>query len=345
VKRWGEFDAYENVPRVAWTHSFADGELFEYDTYGFLDPNAESTYVYYGAWSRPGQPQSEVKRENVRIHSPSIGGTPLPKLQSESAYPSFPWWPLFNGLHGSEEVRGEDIFVGGPYITSGVELDGRLVALGYNADAQQMKQGVGTSSVVCLESHDRGRNWNEIAMAARGTTDTPEGFDEATLVHLKDGRLYSVIRSGNFLFHIWSSDGGHTWTPPEQLHLIDSDIEPRMVWPICKVLEDGTLVLVYGRPGKHMIFDPSGTGEQWQGHLDLHQWELDTQELMGVPPELRLRGDTNQCVRYWDSGDYLALVTNGPREMLVMYDVQNYVENWNAQPIAGVRMLRVRLED
>jgi hypothetical protein len=117
------------------------------------------------------------------------------------------------------------------------------------------------------------------------------------------------------------------------------------VWPSVKNLEDGTLVLVYGRPGKHMVFDPSGTGREWQGHLDLHAWELETQELMGVPPEQRLRGDTENCVRYWDSSDYLSVVPIGAREMLVVYDVQSYVEQWNAVPLSGVRMVRVTLED
>ena len=50
-------------------------------------------------------------------------------------------------------------------------------------------------------------------------------------------------------------------------------------------------------------------------------------------------------VRYWNSGDYLGLVEVGPREMLVVYDVQSFVENWNAAPFSGVRMVRVRLED
>lgn len=336
----------ENLPRTAWRHSFDDCELLEIDTYGFLDPNAEHTYAYYGAWSTPGRAGDEVRRELVRVYSPSLGTVPLTELQKESAYPAFPWWPLFNKIHGSDEVRGEDVLIGGPIFTSGVEIDGRLVALGYNIDvAQGMDTGQSVSSVVCLESFDHGLTWKEISIVARGTTETLEGFNESTLVQLKDGRLYSVIRSGNFLFQTWSSDGGHTWSTPAQLRLIDSDIEPRMVWPICQVLDDGTLVLVYGRPGKHMIFDPSGTGEQWQGHLDLHAWELETQEIMGVPPELCLHGDTNQCVRYWDSGDYLGIVATGPREMLVVYDVQNFYENWNALPIAGVRMVRVRLDD
>jgi hypothetical protein len=115
-------------------------------------------------------------------------------------------------------------------------------------------------------------------------------------------------------------------------------------WPRCRVLADGTLVLTYGRPGKHMLFDPSGTGSQWQGHVDLHARELETQAFMGVPPEKRLHGDTSVCIRYWDSMDYLALEVIGPREVLVIYDVQEYHESWNAKPYCGMRMVRVQLE-
>ena len=91
--------------------------------------------------------------------------------------------------------------------------------------------------------------------------------------------------------------------------------------------------------------DPTGTGENWQGHLDLHALELATQAENGVPENQRLRGDTENCVRYWDSGDYLSVVPVGENEMLVTYDVQNFVEHPGDAPVAGVRMVHVRLEN
>ena len=51
-------------------------------------------------------------------------------------------------------------------------------------------------------------------------------------------------------------------------------------------------------------------------------------------------------VRYaerWFPYLYLGVVATGPAELLVVYDVQQYVENWNAYPFNGVRMLRVRV--
>ena len=67
-----------------------------------------------------------------------------------------------------------------------------------------------------------------------------------------------------------------------------------------------------------------------------------------MPPEQRLRGMvgvdwTKRWDRETDSGDYLGVVATGPRELLVVYDVHSYVENWNANPVSGVRMVRVRL--
>jgi hypothetical protein len=358
-RTWIEED--ENVPRLAWSRSFADGEFFEIDCYGFLDPRDKDTYWYYGAWSFPGDPAGKVRREFVKLRTNWTQPVSFRELQEGPCEPTHPWWQVLNIFEQGEERAlaeetrlghppvprafdtGENIKIGGPCFTTGIEHEGRLLALGYWAPRGGRLSNCET---FCFQSRDRGRTWEEFSVVARGNASTPEGFNEATLVRLKDGRLYSVLRSGNLLHHVWSSDGGRSWTPPEPMRLVDSDHLPQKVWPVCKVLEDGTLVLVYGRPGKHIIFDPSGTGTQWQGHVDLHARELAMQAANGVPPKLRLRGDTGgQGIRQWDSGDYLFLVPIGPREMLVGYDVQNYLEHAGAPPVSGVRMVRVKLEN
>ena len=60
--------------------------------------------------------------------------------------------------------------------------------------------------------------------------------------------------------------------------------------------------------------------------MDLHAWELETQTLLGVPSQQRINNSLDPGVRYWNSGDYLGVVEVGPREMLVVYDVQSFVE-------------------
>ncbi|MCX7706259.1 MAG: glycoside hydrolase [bacterium] len=341
-KTWIE-DPVANVPRVCVAHSFNNGELLELDTYGILSSTQKDTYLLYAAWSHPGKPDDKVKKDFAKIYAPSFRPVSLETYLKHPAYPTFPWWDLFNLASGKKEAQASDIFLGGTCFTGVTEIDdGTLIGLGYwylKKDPEIWKYAVG-----CFESNDRGKTWIEKSIVAYDP-ELPEGFDEATLVQLRDGRLYTVMRTGGHLYHTWSEDLGKTWKKPEQLKLIDSDIRPAKVWPICRKLDDGTLVLVYGRPGKHIIFDPSGTGEKWQGHFDLQKWELETQQMMGVPENLRLRGDTgDKCIRYWDSGDYLGLVIIGKREMLVFYDVQNFVENWNAYPVSGVRMVKLTLE-
>jgi hypothetical protein len=364
--KWRSFDGAktfieeeENTPRCQIVHSFSDGSLLELDAYGFLAPKSPDTYHFYGAWSTPnakgsvghsafytgaqecgedwlGKEINGVLRDTFTIHAPSIAPHSLREMQRHGAYPHHPWWPLINKLHGSN-VDGADVMLG-INITDTQEYSGRLLAVGYGAHRENNR-----SSVFCYESTDRGHHWEEIGLVALGTQSTPEGFNEATLTLLGDGRLHSVLRGGDALHQAWSSDGGVTWSTPLPLRLIDSDVQPRMVWPRVAQLEDGTLVLAYGRPGKHLVFDPTGTSEAWQGRLDIHALELSTQAANGVPENQRLRGDTEQCVRYWDSGDYLSVVPVAPREVLVTYDVQNYVEHPGSAPVAGVRLVRVTL--
>lgn len=326
-----------NVPRTTIAHCFSDGELYELDSYGVQDSHDDRVFRYYGAWSNIFRTATPARTGLVRIEAPSARPTPLAQM---TGYPTFPWWTLFNTVMGKNELSGDEVTLGGPYLTSLLTEGNRMLATGY---AAHRNEADGKDCVFLFESFDRGENWKEISPVARGIG-MPEGANEATLTRLADGALYCIYRTGYLLHHVWSLDDGKRWSDPEPIHLLDSDYLPRTVWPVMKQLEDNVLVLVWGRPGKHMAFDPSGTGRAWQGHFDLHAWELETQALMGVPKEQRLHGPTELGVRHWDSGDYLSLVPIGPREMLVSYDVQNYIENWNSHPADGIRMVRVRLE-
>jgi hypothetical protein len=95
--------------------------------------------------------------------------------------------------------------------------------------------------------------------------------------------------------------------------------------------------------------DPTGTGTQWQARVDLHAWELETQALNGVPEHLRLRGVVGQSLdeflnRYHDSGDYLGIFPQGSDAFLVVYDVHDFLNDWNSTPISGIRMVRVSIQ-
>jgi hypothetical protein len=47
--------------------------------------------------------------------------------------------------------------------------------------------------------------------------------------------------------------------------------------------------------------------------------------------------------RYHDSSDYIAITQTGPDEVLVVYDVQDYLENWNARPYSGLGMVKIKV--
>jgi hypothetical protein len=138
----------EKVPRAAWCHSFADGELFEIDAYGVQDPKDPQTFVHFGAWSFPSQAGRKVLGDRVRVHSPSSAPLSLQHM-SRNGYPSHPWWPLYNSLHGKSEVGGDEVWIGGPVMTSGIEHDGKLLAVGHIMEKQNEASGL--YSALCYD--------------------------------------------------------------------------------------------------------------------------------------------------------------------------------------------------
>jgi len=98
---------------------------------------------------------------------------------------------------------------------------------------------------------------------------TQEGFREADLTQAPNGDLICVMRSGGRnpgggvnlfptpLYCSRSSDGGKTWTPPEQ-------IADRGVCPNLVTMKNGIIVCTYSRPGNWLIFSDDN-GKTWKG--------------------------------------------------------------------------------
>jgi hypothetical protein len=365
VARWRSFDLGQqwvmensNVPRTPFCWQFSDGELFEIDNYGAHDPATPNDSVVIAAWSHP-----ESRADKPRIGRARLLDAPnfkTPVWEWINGNPTMPWWPLWEDLHNTRPFHNEvlsKVFLNGYFFSDGFETEpGRLVAVAYGLFAgEPLKHNV----TFLLESLDRGATWRRVGtithMPPAGSAEKPGiGTNEAGIVKLNDGRLYCVMRAAtdappHTLVHSWSSDDGKTWTPPTVLNLVDEPgHHPGLTWPRLIKVDSGALVLAYGRPGKNLVIDPSGTGTQWQGRLDLHQRELDTQAFLGVPESQRLRGVVGHMSdlfldRYHDSTDYLAMTQISPDEILVFYDVQDYLETWNARPFSGVRMVKVKV--
>ena len=95
-----------------------------------------------------------------------------------------------------------------------------------------------------LISKDEGRSWDYFSTVAAPKPGDPvgEGFTEPSLLHMGEGRLLCVMRTGHFtpLFASWSEDWGKTWSEPVYTGL-DRGCDPTLL-----KLRDGRVLLSYG---------------------------------------------------------------------------------------------------
>lgn len=159
-------------------------------------------------------------------------------------------------------------------------------------------------SLVVAESRDA-VNWKIRAIVAgpEYRFNGSEGPCESATCRQRDGRLLMMYRTGsNWSFGAtWSDDEGHTWSPPRDMPVTYS------VQPGLAAMADGTLVLAGGRPGPHLWFDATGTGENWQGvsMWDHHDALVPTGEVIGVPAR---------------SSSYTEVIALDDRNVLFIYD-------------------------
>src|SRR2546427_1827816 len=52
-----------------------------------------------------------MRRELVRVCAPSVARVPLVTHFAGHNYPTFPWWDLFNTVHGKSELTGAEIMI------------------------------------------------------------------------------------------------------------------------------------------------------------------------------------------------------------------------------------------
>ncbi len=100
-------------------------------------------------------------------------------------------------------------------------------------------------------SHDQGQTWKFLS-----SIQADHDLEETHAVELPDGRLVMIARPNGDIF--WSSDGGHTWTPPTSVGI-------QTFAPTLTVLHDGTLLCLYmggAAQGLYAMFSTDG-GKTW----------------------------------------------------------------------------------
>ena len=356
-KTWAE--APRVCPRLESNAVLSDGSYFETDSYWFQDPDEPEWFWGNGGFSSDGR---TFTHQYIRMHCTSFGTTTLRKLR-EVGVPHDPWSELINHANHHRPVDLDSVIMGGGSLTSVIELDTpkHLLAVGYNHIGDGKKH-----AVALFESNDAGRTWQErnIIMAPG---DTPEGANETALVRLDNGELYAMVRTGGLMLQSRSADLGQTWSTPGPVRLDDTGEYITGVWPIIRKLRQGGLACTFGRPksmftsleeaancdyasegwgrsGKLVMIDPTGTGRHWQDRIALHELEVAAQERNGVPPNQRLRVSENSPSPANNSWEYLSLNEVAEDVLLVTYDVQNFRENWNSHPVNGVRMVRIEVQ-
>lgn len=133
--------------------------------------------------------------------------------------------------------------------------DGRLLLTGYCILKGEPKR---TSFVI--ESKDDGKTWNYLATLLRDEeSKTPEGPNEAAVIELANGDLLAVVRVGGTtpLIQLRSTDGGKSWQN-------EGEIAPFCVAPSMRILENGALLIITGRPNLYLLVDFTGTGKNYQ---------------------------------------------------------------------------------
>lgn len=123
-----------------------------------------------------------------------------------------------------------------------------------------------------VKSADGGANWYYVATIAApkpDMKDNQEGYDEASLAILEDGRYFVVMRTGHWtpLVGAYSTNQGRTWSTAEPLRGLSNGVSPDLIR-----LSDGRLALAYGRNvrGKEfkrtceLAVSEDGHGKDWR---------------------------------------------------------------------------------
>ncbi len=133
--------------------------------------------------------------------------------------------------------------------------DGRLVM-----PVKGHKEGHNKWMSFMIESRDDGKTWQYVSTILEDLAQKyAEGPNEAELIELANGDLLAYVRVASVapLHQLRSKDGGRTWGD-------EKEIAPFGVAPSAIILQNGTLIVITGRPGTYLLVDFTGTGEHYE---------------------------------------------------------------------------------
>ena len=181
---------------------------------------------------------------------------------------------------------------------------------------------------IVLKSSDRGKTWHYLSTVAFDMSEDNrgEGFNEASLLVLPDGKINCFMRSGasyqaslgSFNNNDWSNkmpfglgqqspiyksvsvDAGKNWSIPDPITV-------HGVWPDATLMENGITALTYGRPGNWIMFN-EGERDTWGPIIPFYN-DL-------YPP---------------DCGNYVSATEVAPDVLLVVYSRTNPNDHWKSE--------------
>ena len=125
--------------------------------------------------------------------------------------------------------------------------------------------------VIVIHSSDGGQTWDYRSTVAFDVTEHVRnrilGFSEPDMVALQSGEVIVFMRTvagGGVrpMYMSLSRDGGHSWS--------DADpVTDRGVSPCVIQMQNGVIVVVYGRPGNWLMFS-TDCGQTWTGHFQFY---------------------------------------------------------------------------
>ena len=214
------------------------------------------------------------------------------------------------------------------------------IACGQNPDCYDHYNGV----VYFLESTDEGKTWKKRSVIAKSEK-LPYGYSgdghEVSLARTLDNTLICVMRmdmsiNPNVATPICdamlsiSKDNGHSWCEP--FPVADSSVTPHVI-----SLENGVVVLVYGRPGVHFKYSVDN-GKTWSKSYSIIGRTLD---------EYRKNGISDVNSKYSDSCSYsnTFVETLNKDTFLVLYNNLKYKGNGGEyHKAAFVREIKIERE-